>query len=292
MKIHLICPFYRKHLLLTLIHYLEPMNIEWHPVCDFVDIEAFKETDPAWIHPILCKPLRIPGDTSFRKLNDYIDSFGIGKYDYLVWLEALERQANLDKNFASSASILKYIKLCKDRDIDKGIIDEDYYGFMGDDDMYEDGFFDAIRQQTSKIVYVSLSRGNATPTNDPKAAPHPTFPLIIKGLDNVKVCAIGLPQYFMKGSILKQMRFNNTKNCDDGYFAEELAKRWPNDLKFLPEYFAFGNFFEPGRYTNNNWKLKPNWELPKLIEVTKAKEIKKEEVEVPKEVIEMRNSLK
>ena len=97
MKIHLICPFYRKHLLLTLIHYLEPMNIEWHPVCDFVDIEAFKETDPAWIHPILCKPLRIPGDTSFRKLNDYIDSFGIGKYDYLVWLEALERQANLDK---------------------------------------------------------------------------------------------------------------------------------------------------------------------------------------------------
>lgn len=32
------------------------------------------------------------------------------------------------------------------------IVDEDYYCFSGDDDMFEPGFFDVVRQQTSKIL--------------------------------------------------------------------------------------------------------------------------------------------
>lgn len=139
------------------------------------------------------------------------------------------------------------------------IVDDDYYCFMGDDDGHEPGFFDMIRQQTAGVVFVSLSRGNAIPAG---AHPHPTYPLIIRGPADVRVYNIGLCQYVMKGYVARQMRFRNQNNYDDGVFADELKNKFPNDLCFLPNLFAFGNYYEPGRYTNDAWKIKPNWELP------------------------------
>ena len=139
------------------------------------------------------------------------------------------------------------------------INDDDYYCFLGDDDMYEQGFFDTIREQTAEIVMCSLSRGNAIPEG---AHPHPTYPLIISGPESVRVYNIGMAQYIMKGKIAKQIRFKNQNNFDDGLFAEELKSRWPNKIEYLPYLFVFGNYFEPGRYTDDSWKLKDNWRLP------------------------------
>lgn len=215
MNIHIVTPFYRKHLLKTLIHYLQPMDIIWHPVCDPNDIKAFENNTLTWIKPLLCKPLEW---SSLRKINDFIDA--------------------------------------------SDIVDNDYYCFMGDDDMYEEGIFDIIRQQTSKIIYISLSRGNAIPNG----SPHPCNPLIIKSIEDVRICAIGLPQYIMKGEILKQMRMDTTTCHADGTFAEDLKNKFPNDLKFMPELFTFGNYFEPGRFTNDTFKLKDNWKLPEIVE--------------------------
>lgn len=147
--------------------------------------------------------------------------------------------------------------------IDAGnIIDSDYYGFMGDDDGYEPGFFDMVRQQTSKVLIFSLSRGNAIPPN--ALVKHGTSPLIISSKQEVRMGNIGLPQYILKGEVLRTMRFHNTTCNDDGYFAEELVSRFPDSITFLSDLFAFGNFFEPGRYTDNSFKLKSNWELPKF----------------------------
>ena len=218
-KIHIITPFYRKHLLKTLIHYLEPMNIEWHPVCDLVDIEAFENNNREWIQPLLCSSFK-PGEQCYRKLNDFIDN--------------------------------------------TVIIDNDYYCFNCDDDMYEPDFFNNIRNQTSNILIVSMVRGNSI-THNPDIINHPNFPLIQKSLNDIRVCNIGLQQYIIKGLILKQMRFGITRDIDDGLFAEELKRKFPNDIKFLSDCFVFFNYFEPGRYTNNDWKIKSHWELPKII---------------------------
>lgn len=234
--IHLICPFYRKHLLPTHINYLKPTGIYWHPVCDPIDIKAFDAINESWIYPFLCS------DLIGLKKDNPIDARACDKATFNACFGKINAFINAGN-----------------------IIDDDYYGFMGDDDSYEPGFFDVIRQQTAKILMFSLSRGNAIPHD--AFTRHPTSPLIISSHNNVRAGAIGLPQYIMKGVILKQMRLRMATNCDDGYFAEELVARFLSDIKFLPEIFAFGNFFEPGRYTDTSFKLKANWELPRFIPV-------------------------
>jgi hypothetical protein len=216
MKIHIICPFMRHHLLKTLLTYLEPMNIEWHPIV--MEDEKF-DIDLPWVHPLVMPNVPF-GGVGFKKMNYFLDT--------------------------------------------QEIINDDYYCFMGDDDMYEQGFFDEIRKQTAKIIYVSLSRGNAIPTYEGVTV-HPTFPLIISKPEDVRICNIGLPQYIMKGEVIKHFRFNCTLGYADGLVAEEAKEKFPNDYIFLSDLFAFGNYFEPERYTNNEWKLKSHWELPKII---------------------------
>lgn len=216
MKIHVICPFMRHHLLQTLLQYLEPMCIEWYPVV--LESEKF-EVDLNWVHQIVALNLE-EGGLGYKKVNYFIDT--------------------------------------------QEVIDDDYYCVMGDDDMYEQGFFDIIREQTADILYVSMSRGNAIPTYE-GVTPHQTHPLIIKSLDDVRRYNINFAQYIMKGKILKQMRFGFVINCEDGIFAEELKEKFPDNSVFLPDLFVFGNYFELERYTNNDWKIKPQWELPKII---------------------------
>jgi hypothetical protein len=219
MRIHIITGFYRKHLLPTLIHYLEPMNIEWHPICDAEDIKAFDDNTRAWIHPFLCPPIKHGIDQACVKLNYYLGYDGV------------------NCNFVPFPA--------------GEIIDDDYYCFMGDDDMFEPGFFDVIRQQTAKIIFTALSGGWDT--------------LIPRKLEDIQICHIGLAQYVLKGEILKQMSFRNGDGIDDGVFATVLRDKFPNDIIFLPDLYAFGNFFRQGQFVGEAWKLKSNWESPKII---------------------------
>jgi len=213
MKIHVICPFMRHHLLPTLLNYLEPMSIEWYPIV--LEEEKF-EVNLEWVHQIVIPNLP-EGGLGYKKVNWFIET--------------------------------------------QEIVNEDYYCIMGDDDIYEQGFFDVIKTQTSKIIYVSMSRGNAIPTYE-GVTPHATHPLIINNLNDVRRYNINFAQYIMKGEILKQMKFGWVINCEDGIFAEDLKEKFPNDCTFIPNLFVFGNYFEPERYTNNEWKIKSHWELP------------------------------
>lgn len=219
MNIHVICPFYRKHLLTTLIHYLEPMGIIWHPVCDPVDIEPFENNALEWVRPLLCEPLIIGSDQCYRKINDFIDA--------------------------------------------GGIIDDDYYGFMGDDDMYEPCFFNVLRRQTARIIINSNYRGDTIP-DDNAVVKHGAYPLIMSGLKDIFAGNIGFAMYFVKGETLKQTRFGNENGNDDGHYAEMLKARWPGDIVFLPESFVFGNYFQLGRFTSKEAFIKSGWELPEL----------------------------
>lgn len=215
MNIHIICPFYRKYLLSTIIYYLEPTGIFWHPVCDPTDIKIFKNNKKNWIKPLLVEPFK-PEEQCYRKINDFIEK--------------------------------------------ETIIDNDYYGFMGDDDMYEPGFFNVIREQTAKIIFFSNYRGDTIPADDPSQ--HPIYPLIIDGPDKIRTCNIGMGMYILKGEILKQTKFDLTCIWDDGHYAEMLKERWPDDFICIPDLFVFGNYFQPGRFTTTKKFLKKTWELP------------------------------
>lgn len=198
-------PFYRRHYYQKLKDAFEPMNLIWHPVCDPVDIEPFKNNQIPWIQPVLCPPLDLSKDQCYKKNNDFIETFPIE--------------------------------------------DEDYYGFIHDDDMYVAGFIDKIKQQTAKIIFYSASRGDSWPTEDIGPYNWPPVPLIINSLDDVRVANIDMCQYIVKGEILKQTRFGNSSVCDDGHYAEYLKNTWPNDCLVLPEFGINFNYFQPGRYT-------------------------------------------
>lgn len=140
------------------------------------------------------------------------------------------------------------------------IIDDDYYGFMNDDNCYEPGFFDVVRQQTSKILIYSAYRGDASPYV-PRDR-HAATTLQINKLEDVKAGHIDLCQMIVKGSIFKQYRFDNTSGYGDGWYAERLVKNHPNDITVIPNLYAFFNFFQPGRFTDKTKFLKSTWELP------------------------------
>ena len=128
------------------------------------------------------------------------------------------------------------------------VVDDDYYGFVGDDDMYAPGFIDKIKQQTAKILIFSCSRGEVTP-NDDCMYKWPPIDLVINTLDDIRVANIDFCQIIVKGEILRQMRFGENDVCDDGNYAVELKNRWPDDIQIMHEIGVNKNYFQPGRYT-------------------------------------------
>lgn len=224
MNIHILTPFYRKYLLKTLIHYYSKMNIIWHPICDKIDIEPFKDNKLDWVRPLLCPPLK-KGQQCYEKFNHWI---------------------NIDD-----------------------IEDNDFYGFSGDDDMFEEGLFDELRKVSDSVnvVYISNYRGDKIPNDG--GAPHPVEPIIMKRIEQVAPCQIGLGEFFVRGKILRQVRFDNHDGAGDGRFAQNVgAMCWPvaGSVEFKPNWFVFGNFFQPGRHTDPKKFLKPTWKLPEIIE--------------------------
>ena len=213
MKIHIITALYRVHLAQTLIHYLEPMGIEWYPVVAPKEDIPF---DKEWIHPIHVNEL-LHNEFPYRKINDFLDT--------------------------------------------QEVIDDDYYGFMSDDNMYEPGFFDVIRQQTAKILFYSVYRGDSTPRND-GSEPHPSTPIRIQSLNDIRICNVGFGMCILKGEILRQTKFKNTHKWDDGRYMERLKLKFPNEIQILPDLWVFGNYFQVGRYTDTTKFLKSNWLLP------------------------------
>jgi len=221
MNIHILTPYYRKYLYKTLIHYYTPKHIIWHPICDEVDIEPFKDNTLEWVKPFLCPPLQ-KGQQCYEKFNHFLKG--------------------------------------------NEIIDEDFYGFCGDDDMWEDGIFSELRKLDPEIniVYLSNYRGDKIPNDG--GAPHPVHPIIMKDISQVKPCHIGLGEFFIKGRIFKQHTFDNLDGAGDGRFAQKIYKGLnPKTILFKPNWFVFGNYFQPGRHTDKNKFLKDNWKLPEII---------------------------
>ncbi|MBW1813431.1 MAG: hypothetical protein JRJ39_07090, partial [Deltaproteobacteria bacterium] len=130
------------------------------------------------------------------------------------------------------------------------IIDGDYYVTADDDDMYEDGVFDAIKQMDDDIIIISLKRGYQIPANTVPIRQYPTWPLRAHP-DWVKIGMISAQQSFVKGRIFKQ-HFHNEKSHN---FDGELAvyhKEAGEQINYRPDLFALFNYYEPGRWVKND----------------------------------------
>jgi len=217
MKIHVLTPFYRVYLAPTLIHYLEPMGIEWYPVMTPSELYPFNKS---WIHPIYMDSELPPKAKCCYKFNVF-----------------LEQQK---------------------------VVDDDYYVFMCDDNMYEPGFFDVIRLQTAKIVICSLYRGDTIPDDGASERHSPTTLKAIKHGD-IRPGNIDYAQYIIKGELFKTHPFNVFIGRTDGIYIRNLSIEYPNDIAFIPDLYAWLNYFQVGRYTSKNKFPKKHWELPEII---------------------------
>ena len=124
---------------------------------------------------------------------------------------------------------------------------DDYYVLAADDDGYEPGVFEAIRQMNDPVIFISMKRGYRTPPDlDPlKQYPHNT---LYATPGNVKIGSVGGEQIIMKGSVLKSIRYETGEReaISDGLVAIELKEKYP--IRYEPALFALFNLFQPGRW--------------------------------------------
>jgi hypothetical protein len=126
------------------------------------------------------------------------------------------------------------------------IIDEDYYVTVDDDDMYEVGVFDAIKQMNDDIVIISLKRGDFQPVGVSEIRKYPTTTLYAHP-DNVIIGSISAQQSFVKGKIFKEHLFNEFNHCWDGEIAIH-HKESGEQIRYEPGFYALFNYYEPGRW--------------------------------------------
>jgi hypothetical protein len=131
------------------------------------------------------------------------------------------------------------------------IIDDDWYCFLNDDDWMEGNVINEINKINDyDVVFCSMRRGDRIP-NSKDVQPHGTETLIAK--KGVGCGSIGLEQIFIKGKILKQIKFNASSEIQymsDGVLAEELQNKY--EVKYIDNIFMLFNYLEPGRWNVMN----------------------------------------
>ncbi len=122
-----------------------------------------------------------------------------------------------------------------------GVIDDDRYLVLTDDDATEDGFFRKLDQYDDDILIVSMQRSNAPTGIDPGCP----FGTLIACPENMRVAHVGFEQLVVKGKVLKEYR------CESVYHADGLLleKMWADRMerfKFVPDARVYFNRLPPG----------------------------------------------
>jgi hypothetical protein len=125
------------------------------------------------------------------------------------------------------------------------IDDNDYYALAADDDMFEPDVFDAIREMDEPVIFISLKRGHRIPEGLPPHRRYPPTTLFAKP-ENVVIGSISGEQYFMRGSVAKICRLDESSLVADGLLAMHLKSNYP--IRYEPDLYALFNYFEPGRW--------------------------------------------
>lgn len=122
------------------------------------------------------------------------------------------------------------------------IHENEMYGFLCDDDAFEPEFYEKVFQYPDDAIIVSMKRGKHDPGT---GNGHPPTALIACK-ENMKQGKVGMEQLFIRGSHLKNLRFENFSEAD-GKFIVNIVNNLP--VKYLPRAFIWFNYLEPGRWT-------------------------------------------
>ena len=208
-SVHLMMPFSRKHLWDKLVEAYRPMNVTLHP-------------------------LTLPGEANSMMTCDSKEE----------WIQPY--RSAWGGGFNQSRLLNEFIQDSSQAGLP--IIDDDYYVSVSDDDMYESGVFDAIRNMDDPVVIISMKRGYRVPKNVPEDKQYPSTTLAACP-ENMRIGCVGGEQIFMKGSVLKTIRFDEENVAvADGFVAENLKSIYP--IRYESDLFCLFNYYEPGR-----WKL-------------------------------------
>lgn len=232
---HVITPLARFKNMEDLIRILKPQKIKWHVITDDDNKTPFHWNEP-WIHHSICPNHSID---FWARCNNSINWF----------IESQE------------------------------INDEEYYCILNDDDGYENNFFQKLQLEIEKVsshnnkypdlIITSMKRGHKIPDNLPPLKKHPIHTLIAKP-QNMKVCSVGVEQFFIKGKLLKKHRLPLTP-YGDGELIVELVKHYKP--LYLPHLYVLFNFLEPGRWIQK--KKMPNMILQQSKPLTMPSRLQK-----------------
>lgn len=122
-----------------------------------------------------------------------------------------------------------------------GMLNSDhFFGFLPDDDGYDTGFFKTVIPVSSEgqceVIVVSSRRHNGTKLEHPGILPARE--------DHMRICHVGLEQFFVRGDVLKQFRFDNVSHAD-GQMVERLFARNKDGFRYLPDTFVNFNILPP-----------------------------------------------
>ena len=208
---NVITPLARLHNFTVLKDHLKKMNIIWHIVTD-EGVEFEIPNPEPWIRHYVCSNNELE---FFKRCNHSVNWFIENKID--------------------------------------STNEKEFFCILNDDDGYEDEFFEKlnkfIKNSESEInlIICSMKRGDNTPIDAIPVRRHPTFTLIASP-NNVKVGGVGVEQFIVKGSILKNHRLPLTA-CGDGELIVELYKNY--GATFYSDLYVLFNYFEPGRWNKN-----------------------------------------
>lgn len=123
------------------------------------------------------------------------------------------------------------------------IIDGDWYGVLCDDDLFDANVIPSLRllNEDDNGVIVSAKRGHYIV---PTGLQHPTSTLVAAPR-NMRVNHVSNGQMFLRGRLLKTVRYQNAANAD-GRLCEMVRNMSP--IRYFPKAFTFLNILQPGRW--------------------------------------------
>jgi len=119
------------------------------------------------------------------------------------------------------------------------------YSILNDDDSYEPGYFNFLRNFDEDVIVTSMRRGNRTPPDAIPERAHGTDTLVAAP-GNMKVGHVGVEQVSVHSRILSRCRLP-IHICGDGQMIEYIIAT-EKSVRYLPECHVWFNYFEPGRW--------------------------------------------
>lgn len=120
-----------------------------------------------------------------------------------------------------------------------GVVDEDRYMVLTDDDYLPLGFFSKLNAYEEDVLIVAMQR-----SGNPSEGPLST---LLPSPNNLYIGGVGFEQMIIRGRILKEFRCEPFY-CADGDLIMRIFSRYPERFRFVPDVRVYFNYLPPGRY--------------------------------------------